>query len=40
MVDRVVSFSDGRVVGELVGTEVTADAILGRLHHETALADA
>ena len=40
MVDRVVSFSDGRVVGELVGAEVTADSILGRLAHETALADA
>lgn len=40
MVDRVVAFQDGRVVGELVGDEVTADSILGRLHHQSELVDA
>jgi ABC-type sugar transport system ATPase subunit len=40
MVDRVVAFTDGRVTGELVGAEISADAILARLHHQSELADA
>lgn len=40
MVDRVVAFQDGAVTGQLVGDEISADAILARLHHESELVDA
>lgn len=35
MADRVVAFQDGAVAGELTGDEISADAILARLHHKT-----
>lgn len=34
-VDRVITFQDGRLSGELTGDDITADRILARLHHQT-----
>ena len=37
MVDRVIAFQDGKITGELVGDQISADAILAQLHHNSEL---